>query len=111
MKRMTILATDIGCDNHGTGSKAYSFSYLVSENCPDLLQAIKAAATEYCQTEEGKKTYDGNCCNFNIGDFDAYVPDDICLKHGFVPIKHNDDTINILFDDQMVDEFDIFPEI
>lgn len=75
----------------------------------DVVEAIKAACKEYCQTEEGKQTYIGNCDCFNWGDFDAYVPNSICEHHG---IRKVDTCISEIrnFNEQLVEEFDVFTD-
>lgn len=75
----------------------------------DIKEAATAACTEYCKTEEGKATYEGNCCCFNWGDLDTYVPNDICRKYGFEKVDSNV-VEEFAFDEQLVNEFDIFPE-
>lgn len=75
----------------------------------NIEQAVSDACKEYCLTDEGKRTYEGNCNCFNWGDFDAYVPDEICERHGFRKV----DSVSaeeFIFDQQLVDENDIFPE-
>jgi hypothetical protein len=84
------------------------FSFKV-QNGVNLHTAILDACREYCLTEEGKKTYEGNCNCFNWGDLDAHVPNVICEKHGFKKL----DTVKAdehLFDEQLVNESDIIPE-
>lgn len=49
----------------------------------DLKGAVYAAATEFCQTEEGRRIYDYNCCCFNWADFSVSVPNEFCKKYGF----------------------------
>ncbi len=71
-------------------------------------KAVLAACREYCQTEEGKNTYIGNCDSFNWGDFDAYVPNSICEKHGFRKIDFEVNTENVDFNEQLVLETDVF---
>lgn len=113
MKQITIVATEFGALNHGLDNRTALYNFLVKNDMTkdDVLNAIKAAATEYCQTDEGKKTYDSNCCNFNIGDLDTYVPDEICLKHGILLLKSDYNCeIHIDFNTQLVIESDIFSE-
>lgn len=72
-------------------------------------QAVMAACKEYCLTEEGKRTYECNCNSFNWGDFDSYVPNEICEKYGFKKLQ-SIIAEEFAFDQQLVDESDIFPE-
>lgn len=79
------------------------------EDSINLYEAIKAACQDYCLTEEGKRTYEGNCNAFNWGDFDVYVPDAICQKHGFKKLN-SVMAEEYIFDEQLVSETDVFPE-
>lgn len=74
----------------------------------NIEQAVKDACKEYCMTEDGKKTYEGNCNSFNWGDLDAHVPDEICERHGFKKLWL-DIAGEFNFDQQLVDEDEIFP--
>lgn len=76
----------------------------------DIDAAIRAACTEYCKTEEGKRTYEGNCNSFNYGDFEAHVPNSICGNYGFRKIDSVIIETERDFNEQLVDEFEIFPE-
>ena len=76
-----------------------------------IRQAITAAVKEFCQTEDGKKIYEGNCNNFNWGDLDAYLPETILNKYGLY--KSDDTSKDILkvdFNEQLVSETDVFEE-
>ena len=75
----------------------------------NIEQAVLDACKEYCLTNEGKRTFEGNCNCFNWGDFDTYVPNEICEKYGFRKVESNvAEEFN--FDQQLVDEYEIFPE-
>lgn len=75
----------------------------------NIEQAVLDACKEYCLTNEGKRTFEGNCNCFNWGDFDTYVPNEICEKYGFRKVESNvAEEFN--FDQQLVDECEIFPE-
>ena len=75
----------------------------------NIEQAVLNACKEYCLTDEGKRTFEGNCNCFNWGDFDTYVPNEICQRHGFRKVESNvAEEFN--FDQQLVDEYEIFPE-
>jgi len=75
----------------------------------NIQQAVSNACKEYCLTEEGKETFERNCNCFNWGDFDTHVPNEICQKHGFRKVESNV-AEEFDFDQQLVDECDIFPE-
>lgn len=76
----------------------------------DVFKAIEAASLEYCLTEQGKKTYIGNCCCFNYGDFDIHVTNDICVRHGIIRIDHQYHVIKDYLDTTLVFENDVLPE-
>lgn len=75
----------------------------------DFKKAAKDASREYCLTEEGKRTFEGNYRYFNWEDFDTYVPNSICEKYGIKKLESNI-AEGFYFDQQLVDETDIFPE-
>jgi len=49
----------------------------------DIQEGLRKAVTDYCKTEEGRKTYDYNCGNFNLADVDSSLPKMFCEKYGF----------------------------
>lgn len=73
----------------------------------NVIEAVRKACTEYCKTEEGRKTYIGNCDNFNWGDFEAYVPNDICGKYGIRKIDSFMCEDELDFNEQLVDEEEV----
>lgn len=114
VKNITIIAQDIGADNHGIGNSTTAFEITVDSSWSEnqIMAALRDIAKEYCLTEDGKNTYDGNCCNFNIGDLTLYVPTEIFIRHGIFPKFRTNptDAISIDFNEQLVEESDIFPE-
>lgn len=111
-KNITIIAEDIGADNHGAGTRKTAFNITVDSSWSEdqIMAVLRDIAKEYCLTEDGKKTYDGNCCCFNIGDLTSYVPTEIFIKHGILPkFRVNPtDIISMDFNEQLVDENDIY---
>ena len=75
----------------------------------DFESAAMAACKEYCLTEAGRKVYEHNCNNFIMMDFCKYVPNNICEKYGIRKIEFGV-AEDFIFDQQLVDETDIFPE-
>ena len=69
----------------------------------DIEKAIMEACKEYCQTKEGQQTYENNCNSFNWGDFDTYVPNEICEKYGIKKIQTNV-AQEFDFNQQLIDE-------
>ena len=74
----------------------------------DLMGAVKKAALDYCLTDDGKQTFERNCDYFNWADFAVNVPNSFCQKHGFQMIESPiaDQIVN--WDEQLVDEEDIY---
>ena len=83
---------------------------LIVKDDSDFKKAVMAACKEYCLTKEGKKVYEGNLNSFNWGDFDTYVPNNICEKYGIHKVQSNVSG-EFVFDQQLVNEDEIFPEI
>ena len=114
IKYITIIAEDIGADNHGMKSRTTAFTIAVDDTWSNdqIMSALHDIAKEYCLTDKGKRTYDDNCCNFNIGDLTANVPTEIFIKHDVIPQFRfiPTDAMNIDFNEQLVEESDIFPE-
>lgn len=76
----------------------------------DLLKAVKAAAKDFCLSNEGKNIYSGNCHAFNWGDLVTYIDDDCCKKYGF-HIIHRDSVDEVRdANEQLVIESEIFPD-
>ena len=92
-------------DRDGMDVKTMVLTLDVDEGI-NIKEAVKSACAEYCKTEEGRKTYAGNCNNFNWGDFEAYVPNSICGNHGIrkIDLFMYEDEID--FNEQLVDEDD-----
>lgn len=113
-KNITIVAEDAGADNHGIGNRVTTFEITVDDSWSEsqIMFALRNIAKEYCLTDDGKKTYNNNCRCFNIGDLTLYVPTEIFIEHGIFPKFRTNptDTISMDFNEQLVDESDIFPD-
>lgn len=114
VKNITIIAEDIGADNHGIGNSTTAFDITVDSSWSkeQVMSALHDIAKEYCLTEDGWKTYESNCNCFNIGDLTLYVPTEIFVKHGIFPKFRTNpaDAISIDFNEQLIEESDIFSE-
>lgn len=113
MKTVTLIATEYGAANHGLNNNIVTLNITIKNDAwsdDEVLDAIKDAAKDYYLTDNGKRTYNGNCNNFNIGDLIAYVPKAILQQHGIISIEEKD-TITMDFNEQLVDENDIFPTL
>ena len=113
-KNITIIAQDIGADNHGIGNSTTAFDITVDSSWSEeqVMSALHDIAKEYCLTQDGRKTYESNCNCFNIGELTLYVPTEMFVKHGIFPKFRTNptDAISIDFNEQLVEESDIFPE-
>ena len=113
-KNIIIIAEDIGANNHGIGNSTTAFDITVDSSWSEeqVMSALHDIAKEFCLTEDGWKTYDNNCNYFNIGDLTLHVPTEIFVKHGIFPKFRTNpaDAISIDFNEQLVEESDIFPE-
>ena len=105
-----MIKTIIALEQDGFDTRVLVLNFDVPNKEFNLKAAVEAAAVEYCQTVEGRETYEGNCGCFNWGDFDAHVTDEICQKHGFrkLAAESSDEIVN--FDEQLVGESEIYPE-
>lgn len=113
-KNITIIAQDIGADNHGLENSTTAFDITVDSSWSEeqVMSALHDITKEYCLTKDGRKTYESNCNCFNIGDLTLYVPTEMFIKHGIYPKFRTNptDAISIDFNEQLVKESDIFPE-
>lgn len=113
-KNITIIAQDIGVDNHGIGNSTTAFDITVDSSWSEeqVMSALHDIAKEYCLTQDGWETYESNCNCFNIGDLILYVPTEMFVKHGIFPKFRTNptDAISIDFNEQLVEESDVFQE-
>lgn len=83
MKNITLIAMENSA-NHGLGVNFCGYQLSVSDydSKEDVLQRIRDAAKEYCNTKNGRDTFTRNCNCFNYGDFFTFVPEKILHRHG-----------------------------
>lgn len=74
----------------------------------DIQKAVKDACVEFARTPEGREAYKGNGNSFNWGDFVAYVPNEICRKHGFERTMDTLSQTKVYFTEQLVTENDLY---
>ena len=98
-----MLKSIIAISRDGTDLQTVMFQFEVPDENFDLMSAIRNAAKDYCNTEDGRDRYEYNNHCFNWGDFDLYVPDEICKKHGFSKIRVSDGDEIVDFDEELVD--------
>ncbi len=105
-----MLRTVTAIERDGLDVRVLVLNFDVPSKEFDLMAAVKAAALEYCQTEDGKKTYNYNCRCFNWADFEMNVPNEICAKHGFTVLESPVSDLVVDWDEQLVDEAEVYPE-
>lgn len=67
----------------GETDTAIAFTF-VAIKPTELYPAVKAATKEFLSTEEGQKLLNQTCGAFNWGDFAESIPENLCLRHGFL---------------------------
>lgn len=91
--RVVILALK---DQDGLDTITRIMSFQTSLPDDQIYPEIKAASQEYLKTADGRKYWEQTCHNFNYGDFDICVSDELCKKHGLVRIT---DDVTVIEDD------------
>ena len=99
-----MIKSVVALDRDGLDVNVMVLNFEVPDKDFDIEAAARAAALEYCQTEEGRTTYIGNCDSFNWGDFYTCVPQNICRRHGFAHVEPPVADILVDFNEQLVDE-------
>lgn len=92
-KRMVMLILK---DQDGLNEKFHTINVITSLPEDEIIPAIKAAAQDYLNTPEGRQTWEDNGGNFNYGDFDLCVPNEICISHGIYLV---DNAVEIIHED------------
>ena len=102
-----MIKTIIAIERDGLDIRALALNFEVPSIDFDLKAAVRAACTEYCQTEQGLATYRYNCHSFNWADFAMSVPNEICEKHGFKLVKADVNDEEVEWDEELVNPDDI----
>lgn len=100
-----MLQTIIAIERDGLEIRVLSIMFDVPDKDFDLLQAAKSAATDYCKTAGGKRTYEHNCSQFNWADFEMSIPNEFCEKYGFKKVESVLADIIVDWDEHLVDDF------
>ena len=96
-------------DQEGLEVVNYSFLFLTKPGV-NIEEAAMKAAIEFCQTESGKEVFEENWKCFNWGDFDINVPNEICMKYGFVKVSNETVVYDVDFNENLVSEEDVYPD-
>lgn len=102
-----MLKTVVAIERDGFDIRTLTLHFDVPSKDFDLISAVKNAATDYCKTVEGKKTYEYNCRSFNWADFAMHVSNNFCREHGFEVLELICSDIEVDWDEQLVDESEI----
>lgn len=106
-----MLRNVVAIERDGWDLRTLTIVFEVPNEAFDLVEAVKKASTEYCQTEEGRATYNYNCHSFNWADFAMSVPNEICEKYGFKKVVDEIlSDIEVNWDEELVDESQISDE-
>lgn len=100
-----MLRTVIAVERDELCMRELTLQFDVPSKDFDLVNAVCKAATDYCNTEQGRKTFEHNCNSFNWSDFDMYVPQEFCERYGFRKLDVVLFYIEVNLDDELVDEF------
>lgn len=105
-----MIKTIIALENDGRHVRAMAINFEIPSVDFPLHNAVKEAATEFCQTEEGRKVYRYNACHFNWGDFVSNVPGSFCEKHGFKMLASqiNDEVVD--WNEELADWYELCGE-
>ena len=98
--RRTIIVVE----HDGLETREFSMTFEVPSKEFDLVAAIRDVATDYCKTPEGASVFSYNCNNFNWADFETYVTNELCERHGFRRTGSAISDITVDWDEQLVDE-------
>lgn len=102
-----MLRTVVAIGRDGLDFRVLTLQFDVPSKEFDLKDAVCKAATDYCKTPDGKRTYDYNCSFFNWADFAMSVPQDFCEKYGFKRVDSVVSDIEVDWDEQLVDDTQI----
>lgn len=92
-------------EQDGMDKRTLTIAFEVPDGKFDLVEAVKAAATDYCLTPEGRGTFDYNCHCFNWADFDSEVPNKFMEKYGFRKVEDGFlADIQVNWDEHLVDD-------
>ena len=103
-----MLKTVMALGKDWLGARGLVLSFDVPDEPFDLMAAVKAAALEYCRSKDGKETYEYTLRNFDLVDFALYVPNKICMKHGFSIIASPVADLVVDWSEQLVVKEDVY---
>lgn len=99
-----MLQTVVAIERDGRDFRSLAITFDVPYKEFNIVTAVKAAATDYCKTTDGKNVYDYNCQQFNWADFEVNVPNEICERYGFKKVDSVLGNIEVNWDEHLVDD-------
>lgn len=102
-----MIQNVVACEYDGREMRTLTVSFEIPDASFNLMRAVCKAATDFCNTAEGRKIYSYNCRNFNLADFETSVPNSFCEKYGFRKVDSYLSDIVIGWDEELVDDFAI----
>ena len=104
-----VVVTFVDRDGFGLNFTLFNMILNVKEDMSseDVHDAIAKASLEFCQTEAGREIFSANNNSFNYGDFDIYVPNEICKKYGIEKVDSICSFMEADFNEELVDETDL----
>ena len=102
-----MYRTIIVVEHDGPKTREFSMTFELPSADFDLIAAIKNAATDYCKTPDGISVFISNCDSFNWADFETYISDKFCERHGFKKVNSTLEDITVEWDEQLVDKNDL----
>lgn len=101
-----MLKTVVAIERDGLDVNTLTLQFEIPSEDFNLITAVKNAAMDYCQTEQGKQVYEYNCSYFNWSDFAMNVSNEFCEKYGFKMLDAVCEDIIVDWDEQLVDDID-----
>lgn len=103
-----MLRNVVAIERDGLDVRVLTIIFEVPDEKFNLRYWVRKAATDYVNTEEGRKIYDYNCSYFNWADFAMNVPNTFCEKYGFSMVDTAYGDIEVDWDEELVNEDELY---
>ena len=95
-------------EHDGCDERILTLVFDVPSSSFDLTAAIHAAVKDYLSTNEGRKTWEYNCHNFNWADFAMNIDSIDCQRYGFSPVVDEQySNLIVDWDEDLSDGFEL----
>lgn len=106
-----MLRVICAVEHDGRSERILTLAFDVPSEEFDLRAAIRTAVRDYLSTDEGRRTWDYNCRNFNWADFAMNIDSIECQRYGFSPVGNEQYSDLIVdWDEELADGYDPFCE-